>query len=145
MFLPMLMACSLALGQANYTKDPCQNTNAIKSSVAINIVTAATTQLVPLSAGLQIYVCEFAFTISQVVTTPNTLKFVRGTGASCGTGQVDLTGLYGDGGVTANLPLAIQSGGGNTVFTVPASNALCATTAIGATASFQGVLTYVQQ
>lgn len=145
MFLSAMLASSLALAQANYTKDPCQNTNAVKSSVAINITTAATTQLVALSAGLQIYVCEFNLSISQVVTTPNTLKFVNGTGASCGTGQATLSGLYGDGGVTAAQPIVVTSGGGPTVFTVPSGNALCATTAIGATASFQGILTYVQQ
>lgn len=145
MLLPLMLASSLVLAQANYTKDPCQNTNAIKSSAAVNITTAATTQLVALSAGLQIYVCEFTISISQVVTTPNTLKFVYGTGASCGTGQVVTSGLYGDGGVTAAQPIVIQSGGGPTIFTVPAGNALCATTAIGATGSFQGIVTYVQQ
>lgn len=140
-----LLSAEFALAQANYTKDPCANTNAQKSSAIISITTAATTQLVALSGTTSIYVCEFSLTISQVAVTPNTIKFVYGTGASCGTGQQNLTGIYGDGGVTAAQPITIQTGGGNTIMTAPASNALCVTTAIGATASYQGVVSYVQQ
>lgn len=124
--------------------DPCFST-APKSSVAINITTATTTQLVAISGTTRIYACDFALTISQVVTTPNTLKFVYGTGSNCGTGTTVLTGLFGDGGVTAAPPLVVASSTIGSVFSTPAGQALCVTTAIGGSASFQGVLTYVQQ
>lgn len=125
--------------------DPCIATNLPKLSAVVNVTTATTTQLVALSGTTIIYVCDYNFTISQVVTTPNTIKFVYGTGASCGTGTVNLTGLFGDGGVTAAAPIVIASSSTGTTFKTAAGNALCVTTAIGATASFQGVITYLQQ
>ena len=113
-----------------------------KSSVAINITSATTTQLVAISGSTLIYICGFSFTISEVVTTPNTLQFEYGTSTNC-TGTNKLTGLYGGGGVTAGDPIFIHDGGGSsTVFTVPSANGLCALTAIGASGSFQGVLTF---
>lgn len=125
--------------------DPCLSNKIAKTSAIINITTAATTQLVALSGITIIYVCDFSLTISQVVTTANTLKFVYGTGASCGTGTTDLTGAFGAGGVTAAAPIVVTSSSTATTFKTPAGNALCATTAIGATAFFSGVVTYVQQ
>lgn len=123
--------------------DPCSY--ATKSSVAINITSATTTQLVAISGSTSIYVCHFSFTASQVITTANTLQFEYGTSTTC-VGANKLTGLYGAGGVTAGDPIVVSAGNGNgTLFTAPASNGLCALTAIGASASFQGVLTYVQQ
>lgn len=139
-----LLAASFCANAQITSIDPCF-TAAPKSSVAVAITTAATTQLVALSGTATIYVCAIHLTISQVVTTANTLKFVSGTGASCATGTADLTGLFGAGGITAAPPLVFNAGGFNTVFKTPAGSALCATTAIGATAFFAGVVTYVQQ
>jgi hypothetical protein len=124
--------------------DPCQNPSVAKSSVAINITSATTTQLVAISGTKAIYVCHFNFTISEVVTTPNTLQFEYGTSTNS-TGTNKLTGLYGDGGVTAGIPITIHAGYGGTLFSAPSANGLCALTAIGATGTFQGSLTYVQQ
>ena len=125
--------------------DPCQSSGTPKSSVAINITSATTTSLVAVSGSTAVFVCGFSVTISEVVTTANTIQFEYGTGAAC-TGPTVLTGLYGAGGVTAGDPIVVTYGGaGSTVFTAPASNGLCAVTAIGASGSFQGVLTYVQQ
>lgn len=125
--------------------DPCQSSDVTKLSAPIAITTATTTQLVALSGSLTIYVCNFELTISQVVTTANTLRFVYGTGANCGTGTVNLTGDFGAGGVTAAPPLVITASSGATRFKTIGGQALCVTTAIGATAFFQGVVTYVQQ
>lgn len=125
------------------TLDPC--TSAAKSSAVINITTATTTSLVAISGTTSIYVCGVSMTVSEVITTPNTILFEYGTGATCGTGTTPLTGKYGDGGVTAGIPIVVNAGNGGTVFSAPAGSRLCALTAIGATASFQGVLTYVQQ
>jgi hypothetical protein len=123
--------------------DPCSY--AAKSSASIAITTATTTSLVAVSGSTAVYVCGFSITISQVVTTANTFQFEYGTGASC-TGTHALSGTYGAGGVTAGIPIVVSSGGaGSTIFTAPASNGICAVTAIGASGSFEGVLTYVQQ
>ncbi len=124
--------------------DPCQNPAQAKSSVAIGISSATTTQLVALSGSTVIYVCGYSLTISQVATTANTIKFQYGTGAVCGTGTTDLTGVIGAGGITAGPPIVLAVPPSATIFKTTAGQALCAITAIGASASFQGVLTYVQ-
>lgn len=125
--------------------DPCQSSAVVKTSVAINITSATTTQLVAPSGSTAVYVCGFDFTISEVVTTANTLQFTTGTGATCGGATVTKSGLYGAGGVTAGDPIHIQSGGAGTVFQAAASSGVCVVTAIGATGSFQGILTFIQQ
>lgn len=130
---------------ASATLDPCLSSGVAKSTAIISITTATTTQLVALSGTTIVYVCSVSMTISQVVTTANTIKFVYGTGASCGTGTADITGAFGTGGVTAAPPLSLTMGFGGTVFKNIAANALCATTTIGGSAAFVGVLTYVQQ
>src|SRR5882724_2911384 len=95
--------------------DPCSY--AAKSNVAIAITTATTTSLVAISGSTSIYVCGFSVTISQVVTTANTILFEYGTGATCGTGTNVLTGTYGTGGVTAAAPITVSYGGsGSTIF-----------------------------
>lgn len=125
--------------------DPCQSSAVAKSSVTISISSAATTSLVAPNGSQVIYVCAYVMTISQVVTTANTIKFVRGTGATCGTGTADLTGAFGTGGVTAAAPIVVASGTGHTQFKTAAADRLCVTTTIGATGFFHGVVTYVQQ
>jgi|SRR6267142_1704589 len=124
--------------------DPCQSSAVAKSSAIINISTATTTALVAVSGSTVVYVCGFSLTISQVITTANTLKFIQGTGATCSGAPADLTGLYGAGGVTAAAPIVVVGLGG-TIFKTGAGGGLCAVTAIGASGSFQGVVTYVQQ
>lgn len=125
--------------------DPCQSSSVVKTSVPINITSATTTSLVAVSGTTTVYVCGFTVTVSEVITTANTIAFEYGTGATC-TGPVLLTGTFGSGGVTAGAPVPITYGGaGQTIFKGIASNGLCALTAIGASGSFQGVLTYVQQ
>jgi hypothetical protein len=126
--------------------DPCGNVNVAKSSVVISLSSAATTSLVAISGTTTIYVCGVSMSISQVVTTANTIKFVTGTGATCGTGTTDRTGAFGTGGVTAGIPIVVTLGyGGHTAFQSLAGDRLCATTTIGGSGAFMGVLTYVQQ
>lgn len=125
--------------------DPCQSPNIAKSSVAISIATATTTSLVGVSGSTTVYVCGFVFTASQVITTANTLVFEYGTGATC-TSPTALTGTLGAGGITAGEPILVHAGNaGQTIFKSAASAGICALTAIGASGSFQGVLTFVQQ
>lgn len=141
---PSIDGSTLAVVISPLGADPCQNSNVAKSSVPINITSAATTQLVAISGTKSIYVCHFDMTISEVITTPNTLQFEYGTSTTC-VGTNKLTGLYGDKGITAGAPIVVSAGYGGTLFTAPSANGLCALTAIGATGSFQGMLTYVQQ
>ncbi len=119
--------------------DPCQGSTAVKKSVAINIGTATTTQLVALLTGHAIFVCGYNFTLAGAGSTA-LLEY--GTGAACGTGTTALTGAM-EGGA-AGAPDAIDSGGGGySVASTPASNALCMLTA--GTVSARGILTFVQQ
>jgi hypothetical protein len=125
--------------------DPCQSPNVAKSSAVIGITSATTTALVAVSGSTTIYACGYDFTISEVITTANTLAFEYGTGTACATSPTALTGTFGAGGVVAAAPLHISYAPGHTVFKTPASSGLCALTAIGASGTFQGVITYVQQ
>ena len=124
--------------------DPCASAGTAKQSALFNIAAAATTALVAPSASTVVYVCSFSMTISQVITTANTIKFIQGTGAACATAPADLTGTYGAGGITAAAPIVVVSGG-STLFKTAAAGGLCLVTAIGATGNFSGVVTYVQQ
>ena len=124
--------------------DPCQDVSAVKSSAAIAISTATTTQLVALSGTTAVYVCNYQ-AVAGAGTNPS-LQFVYGTGSNCGTGTTSLTGAMATGvTVSATAPGPIfESSGGNTLFKTAAGNALCLTTA-GTTPNFQGWVTYVQQ
>lgn len=126
--------------------DPCQTSGIAKASTPINITSATTTALVAVSGTTAVYVCGFSVTVSEVITTANTIQFEYGSGTACATSPTALTGTFGSGGVTAGAPVPITFGGaGQTVMKTPAANGLCAVTAIGATGSFQGILTFVQQ
>lgn len=140
LLIAALYAITATSALAQVALNPC-NSSAVRSSATITMSTATTTELVPLVAGQTIYVCEAAMTISQVVTTANTIKFVYGTGSACATGTTNLTGAFGTGGITAGIPITVNTGGFKTI----ASNALCATTTIGATGFFHGVVSYIQQ
>jgi len=124
--------------------DPCQDVSAIKQSVPINISSATTTQLIPLSGITIAYVCSFQ-AVAAAGTNPS-FQFVYGTGTNCGTGTTTLTGAMATGvTVSATTPGPIfESSGGNTAFKTAAGNALCATTG-GTTPNFQGWVSYVQQ
>jgi hypothetical protein len=54
--------------------DPCASSAVAKSSVVLNISSATTTSLVAINGTTVIYVCAFTMTISQVVTTANTIQ-----------------------------------------------------------------------
>jgi hypothetical protein len=113
--------------------DPCLARGTAKSSVAVSINSATTTQLVAISGTKAIYVCGF----NVWVPTGNTITLEYGTGSSCGTGTTALTGA-----VPASS--SVSMGYGGTVMTAPSANALCALST-GTTSSTAGVLTYVQQ
>jgi len=141
--LCLLAAPGLALAQAPLTyvyndastgaraSAPVPVTNA---SVAINISTATTTQLVALSAGQAIYVTAY----NVIAGGTGNITLVYGTGSNCGTGTTSLTGAYN---LTAQAGVAFGSGVG-AVLVVPAGNALCATTS--AAVQMSGSVAYAQ-
>jgi hypothetical protein len=116
------------------TSDPCQNGAFPKVSVPLALT--ASSQLVTASGSTSIYVCGFAATVAG--TSP-TLQFKYGTGTTCGTGTVNLTGAFAP---TAGIELATH--GAFTQFSVPSGNNLCAIVG-GTSPSIQGYLTYVQR
>ena len=111
--------------------DPCKNPSAATSSVAVSGVTTLAQQ-VALSAGKQIYVCQFTASVG----TAGTMQLEYGTGTNCGTGTTALTGTIN---LAANTPFSV--GWGGAVATAPAGNALC----VVATQAAAGVISYVQQ
>lgn len=104
------------------------------ASVAINISTAATTQLVAAAAGKAIYVT--AWDVIAAGTGNITLEY--GTGANCGTGTTPLTGAYN---LTAQFGIAKGNGLGP-VLVVPPGAALCALTS--AAIQMSGSVSYTQ-
>jgi hypothetical protein len=104
------------------------------NSVAINISTATTTQLVALASGKKIYVTSY----DVIAGGTGNITFEYGTGTNCGTGTTALTGAYN---LTAQAGLAIGAGLGP-VMIVPAGNALCALTS--AAVQMSGRFAYTQ-
>lgn len=104
------------------------------SSVAINVSTATTTQLVALSGSTVIYVTSY----DVIAGGTGNITFVYGTGSNCGTGTTSLTGAYP---LTAQAGIAKGSGIG-TILKVPAGNALCVTTS--AAVQMSGSVSYQQ-
>lgn len=125
--------------------DPCQDLSNVKSSVAINISTATTTELVAAVAGKTVYVCGFTATIQGSATTVGTLVFKTGTKVTtpCDTSPVSLSGTF-QGNITANVPLLVTGQGSFTQFASAAAGEICATSA-GTTPLIGGYLTFVQQ
>lgn len=114
---------------------------ACTNSVAIAQASAATTELVALTAGQNIYVCGFVVT-QLGAAGPPTFKFVRGTGTNCGTGTADLTGVF-NGSATAGAITTVAYGSGlGAVIVGAAGNALCITSTT--TSPQAGVLTYAK-
>jgi hypothetical protein len=123
---------SLPAGSA--TIGAVTNPNQATASVAINVSTATTTQLVALSSGKAIYVS--AWDVTVLAADNITLEY--GTGSNCGTGTTTLTGAYqfpAGGGISKGSGIA-------PVLFVPASNALCILTSANTQAS--GSVSYVQ-
>lgn len=113
--------------------DPSKG-GATPASVAINVSTATTTQLVALSGSTKIYVTSF----DVIAGGTGNITFVYGTGSNCGTGTTSLTGAYN---LTAQAGIAKGNGVG-AVLVVPAGNALCVTTS--AAVQMSGSISYQQ-
>jgi hypothetical protein len=104
------------------------------ASVAINVSTATTTQLVAISGSTAIYVTSF----DVIAGGTGNITFEYGTGTNCGTGTTALTGAYP---LTAQAGISKGSGVG-TILKVPAGNALCVLTS--AAVQMSGSVSYQQ-
>lgn len=81
-------------------------------------LTAGTTEVVALSAGLRIRVCHISLSWDATVD----FSLVEGTGSNCGTGTASLTGVYQD--ITG---VALDLNSSNAPVRGSASNAVCVT------------------
>jgi hypothetical protein len=97
-----------------------QRVSTANSSVAINVSTATTTQLVAISGSTKVYVTSF----DVIAGGTGNITFVYGTGASCGTGTTSLTGAYN---LVAQAGIAKGDGSG-AILVTPSGQALCVTT-----------------
>lgn len=87
------------------------------ASKAVNISSATTTQIIPVSTGNPLLITSIDFVAAGIDSV--TLEY--GTGSNCGTGTTALTGAYP---LTAQTGLAKGTGVGTILF-VPVNNALC--------------------
>ena len=103
------------------------------TSIAIAISSATTTLLVTnTNANRQIWV-----TAADVISSgTGNIQFVYGTGATCGTGQTNVTGNYP---LTAQVGFTKGSGFG-AVWIIPAGKSLCVVT--DASVTYAGSLAY---
>lgn len=101
-------------------------------SVVINVASGTTGQLVAITTGSTVYVCGFVISGDTLATTA---QFVTGTGTTCGTGTVNLTGAMR---LCDECAIAIGSGVG-IVFQGNFNGAVCLTTATGVVT---GILTF---
>lgn len=129
----------VALYNTATSSDLCENPSVLKSSVAINISSATTTELVATVAGKTVSVCSF---YSTVAGTAPSLIFKTGTKVStaCDTGAASLTGTF--------LPptsTTFNLSGHSLLFQGASGGEICLTTTGTGSPSFQGVMTYVQK
>jgi hypothetical protein len=119
--------------------DYCQNPSIAKTSVAVNISSATTTELVAASAGKKVYLCKFN---ASVAGTAPTIIFKTGTKVStaCDTTPTSLTGTYA---ITTGTVLDLSGAPGVTMQSI-VSGELCLTSG-GTGPSIQGVAVYVQR
>lgn len=93
---------------------------ATMASIPITISTATTTLLVTGISGKSIYVTA----VDIIAAGTGNIQFVAGTGATCGTGQTNVSGNYN---LTAQVGFTKATGNG-AVWVVPQGNNLCAIT-----------------
>lgn len=101
-------------------------------SVPINISTATTTLIVTGVSGKSIYVTQMNI---EAAGTGN-IQYIAGTGATCGTNTVNLTGTYT---FTPQTGLSVGIGNG-AIWPLPSGFSLCAVTS--AAVGMQGSLSY---
>lgn len=136
----LMFVCTFA--QAQSTQQLCYTTdgsNCIQApvgfkSVAIAISSAATTKLISGVSGKSIYITAW----DGISSAAGTIKFIYGTGTTCGTGTVELTGTYAFGTAT----VITKGNGGAPLFSIPNGNDFCIVAA--STINVQGSISYAQ-
>jgi hypothetical protein len=103
-------------------------------SIPITISTATTTRLILGVSGQRIYVTA----VDVIAAGTGSIQFVYGTGATCGTGQQNVTGNYA---LIAQVGFTKGTGVGP-VWIIPPGNSLCAVTS--ANVGYPGSLSYAQ-
>jgi hypothetical protein len=117
--------------------DPCQDPQTAKNSVAINVSGAGTTQPIPPNGSQVIYPCEVLMTVTG---TAPTFQWTYGTGATCGSGTVTLTGA-----ISVLVSATVLDHAIGSIFKPSASAAGMCLTLGGTLPNAQGKLLYVQK
>lgn len=86
----------------------------------LNMTTATTTEIVPLTASRTVHICHFRLMANGTTTA----TFKRGTGTNCGTGT---TAIDADYNLTAQVGFATGSGFGEVLSGSTSGNAVCLT------------------
>lgn len=102
------------------------------ASVPITITTATTTRLVTGISNKSIYVTA----VDVIAAGTGNIQFIAGTGATCGTGTVNITGNYS---LIAQVGFTKAAGNG-VVWVIPQNLSLCAVTS--AAVGMPGSLSY---
>jgi hypothetical protein len=110
----------LGLVSSTQAQSPAINVPATMASAPISIATATTTLLITGISGKFMYVTA----IDVVAAGTGNIQFITGTGATCGTSTVNVTGNYN---LTAQAGFAKGSGFG-ALWVLPSGNSLCAVT-----------------
>lgn len=118
--------------------DPCQDLSQQKQSFAVNVSSATTTAVVPVSGTTSVYVCGWS--LQTVSGTTPTIQFEFGAGTACATSPSVLTGTF----TGAALQLFNSPSTDTTILKAPSGNGFCLITG-GTTPNVQGVITFVQQ
>jgi len=139
------LVVAASISNISGASDPCLDVSALKSSAAINLSSATTTQIVAASAGKTIYVCGGSFTIQGSASTAGSVVFETGTQTTnpCDTSTATRTGAF-VGFTTAANPSTIMLTGNGTLFSSLSGGQICIVSA-GTTVSDQGFISYVQQ
>lgn len=134
------------IGGASVNTDPCASSGLVPNNVPVNITggTGTTAQIVPLTAGKQIWVCEFTLTVGGSAVTPTTVLFEYGTGTNCATGPTAMTGAFGTLTATAGPAILVINGpySGSTMQTAVGNELCIVTTGPAAGINLQGQVTY---
>lgn len=104
---------------------------------AFTAAAVATTQIAPGTAGKQTYVTYWGGAIEAA----GTIRWISGTGATCGSGTADISGAIP---LIASTPAAFGSGVGAVLRTNALGDNICAVTT-GVGAIFQGSITVFRQ
>lgn len=138
----LLILFVLGLASTGYSQstNPCTNADNIQS-VAVSITSGTTTRIIlSTDAEKKTIICSVSLTLVGAATA-NTLVFEYGTGATCGTGLVALSGAFtasvvvGSSTVLVIPPYSIKS--------IPAGNSTCLLTTTAD--AVKGVVSFVLQ